>query len=84
MLQQCALVYIRDFARLILIAFVFAVPAAYFAMHQWLQNFAFRLGIQPWTFVLAGAAALIIAQLTISFQAIKAANTNPAETLKFE
>lgn len=74
----------RDFAQLILFAFVFAVPAAYFAMHQWLQNFAFRLGVQPWTFVLAGAAALVIAQLTISFQAIRAANANPADTLKFE
>ncbi len=74
----------RDFARLILFAFMIAVPVAYFAMHQWLQNFAFRLGVQPWTFVLAGAAALLIAQLTISFQAIRAANTNPAVTLKFE
>ncbi len=74
----------RDFARLILFAFMIAVPVAYFAMHQWLQNFAFRLGVQPWTLVLAGAAALLIAQLTISFQAIRAANANPAVTLKFE
>jgi putative ABC transport system permease protein len=74
----------KDFARLIIFAFIFALPLAYYAMHQWLQNFAFRLGIQVWIFLLAGAAALLIAQLTISFQAIKAASSNPADTLKFE
>jgi putative ABC transport system permease protein len=74
----------KDFARLILIAFVFALPAAYYVMHSWLQNFSFRIGIEVWIFLLAGAAALLIAQLTISFQAVKAAGTNPSETLKFE
>jgi len=74
----------KDFARLVLIAFVLALPAAYYIMHSWLQSFAFRISIEVWIFLLAGAAALVIAQLTISFQAVKAASTNPAETLKFE
>jgi putative ABC transport system permease protein len=74
----------KDFARLILIAFVFALPAAYYIIYRWLQNFAFRLGVEVWIFLLAGAAALLIAQLTISFQAVKAAGTDPAATLKFE
>jgi putative ABC transport system permease protein len=74
----------KDFARLILIAFVFALPAAYYIMYSWLRNFAFRIGVEVWIFLLAGAAALLIAQLTISFQAVKAASTDPAATLKFE
>ncbi len=74
----------KDFARLVLLAFIVAVPAAYFAMSRWLQNFAYRAGIQVWIFLLAGMAAVLIAQLTISFQALKAANTDPADALRFE
>ncbi len=74
----------KDFARLILLSFVAAIPVAYFAMTRWLQNFAFRAGIQLWIFLLAGTAAILIAQLTISFQALKAANTDPADALRFE
>jgi putative ABC transport system permease protein len=74
----------KDFARLVLLAFIVAVPVAYFAMSRWLQNFAYRAGIQVWIFLLAGTAAVLIAQLTISFQALKAANTDPAEALRFE
>jgi putative ABC transport system permease protein len=74
----------KDFARLILIAFLVALPAAYAIMQSWLQNFAFRIGIEVWIFLLAGAVALLIAQLTISFQAVKAASADPSETLKFE
>ncbi len=74
----------RDFARLVLLAFVVAIPFAYFAMNRWLQNFAFRAGIQLWIFLLAGAAAVLVAQLTISFQALKAASTDPADALRFE
>jgi putative ABC transport system permease protein len=74
----------KDFAKLVALAFVIAMPLAYYAMTRWLQNFAFRSSVQVWIFILAGAAAVIIAQLTISFQALKAANTDPADALRFE
>jgi putative ABC transport system permease protein len=74
----------KDFAKLVALAFVIATPLAYYAMTRWLQNFAFRSPVQVWIFLLAGLAAVLIAQLTISFQALKAANTDPAEALRFE
>jgi putative ABC transport system permease protein len=74
----------KDFAKLVFVAFCLSLPLAYYAMVQWLQNFSFRAPIQVWIFLLAGAAAFAIAQLTVSFQAIKAANTDPADTLRFE
>ena len=77
-------VVVKDFTKLVLFAFVAAVPISYFVMTKWLQNFAFRTGIQIWIFLLAGLAALIIAQLTTSFQALKAANTHPADAIRIE
>jgi putative ABC transport system permease protein len=74
----------KDFAKLVALAFVIATPLAYFAMTRWLQNFAFRSPVQVWIFLLAGLVAVLIAQLTISFQALKAANTDPADALRFE
>jgi putative ABC transport system permease protein len=74
----------KDFARLVALAFVVAVPISYYAMTRWLQNFAFRSPVQVWIFLLAGTAAVLIAQITISFQALKAANTDPADALRFE
>jgi putative ABC transport system permease protein len=74
----------KDFAKLVALAFVIATPIAYYAMTRWLQNFAFRSPVHVWIFFLAGMAAVFIAQLTISFQALKAANTDPAEALRFE
>ncbi len=74
----------KDFAKLVALAFVIATPIAYYAMNRWLQNFAFRSPVQVWIFLFAGLAAVLIAQLTISFQALKAANTDPANALRFE
>jgi putative ABC transport system permease protein len=74
----------KDFARLVGLAFVIATPIAYYAMTRWLQNFAFRSPVHVWIFLLAGMSAVIIAQLTISVQALKAANTDPARALRFE
>jgi len=74
----------KDFAKLVLFAFIIAVPLSYYVMTQWLQNFAYRTDIQFWIFLLAGMAAVLVAQLTISFQALKAANIHPAEALRFE
>lgn len=74
----------KDFAKLVGLAFVIATPIAYYSMTRWLQNFAFRSPVQVWIFLLAGMAAILIAQLTISFQALKAANADPADALRFE
>jgi putative ABC transport system permease protein len=74
----------RNFARLVLIAFFIAAPAAYFIMQSWLQNFVYRIDIGWWVFALAGGLALFIALLTVSAQAIKAALANPVEALRYE
>jgi putative ABC transport system permease protein len=73
-----------DFLKLVLLAFVIASPVAYYFMHQWLQNFAYRINISWWVFALAGLAAVLIALLTVSFQAIKAAIANPVKSLRTE
>ncbi|UOE46405.1 ABC transporter permease [Mucilaginibacter sp. SMC90] len=71
-----------DFLKLVLIAVVIATPIAWLMMSKYLQNFAYRIDIQWWVFVLAAVMALLIAFITVSFQAIKAAMTNPVESLR--
>jgi putative ABC transport system permease protein len=73
-----------DFMKLTVIASVVAWPVAWFAMNKWLQNFAYRIEIGWWIFALAGGVALLIALLTVSTQAIKAALANPVEALRYE
>jgi putative ABC transport system permease protein len=73
-----------EFAKLVLIANLFAWPIAYYAMNQWLQDFAYRIEIGWWIFALAGGLALLIALLTVSAQALKAALANPVEVLRYE
>ena len=74
----------RDFAVLVVIALVIASPLAYYAMEQWLNDFAYRVAWQPTTFLLAGALTLLIALLTVSWQSAKAALANPTEALRSE
>jgi putative ABC transport system permease protein len=74
----------RDFLKLVGIAFLLAAPLAWYFMGQWLQNFVYRVEMGWWVFVLAGGLALLIALLTISFQSIKAALTNPVRSLRSE
>lgn len=74
----------RDFLKLVLIAFVLALPIGWYAMHHWLQDFAYRIPIRWWVFPLAGAIALLIALCTISFQAVKAAVASPVKNLRTE
>ena len=74
----------RDFVKLVLIAILIASPIAWWTMNKWLQDFSYRIEIQWWIFVVAGISALTIAILTVSTQAIKAANTNPVKTLRDE
>jgi putative ABC transport system permease protein len=74
----------KDFARLVLIAAFIAFPIAWWGMNKWLQSFAYRISIGWWVFVMAGIAALLIALITVSFQAIKAAVANPVKSLRTE
>lgn len=74
----------KDFLLLILIAAVIAVPICWYAMHQWLQSFSYRISINGWIFALTGAAALLLALVTIGLQAARAAMANPAQNLKSE
>ncbi|MCU0325769.1 MAG: ABC transporter permease [Spirosomaceae bacterium] len=72
------------FLKLVLIATFIAVPIAYYAMNRWLQDFNYRINISWWMFALGGFGVTIIALLTVSYQAIKAATMNPAKSLKTE
>ncbi|MFT5166471.1 MAG: putative ABC transport system permease protein [Saprospiraceae bacterium] len=74
----------KDFLKLVLIALLLAMPIAWYLMNEWLQNFAYRVEIQWWIFVVAGITAVGFAFLTVSFQSVKAALANPAESLKTE
>ena len=74
----------RDFLSLVFLAIIIATPLAYYFVHTWLQNFTYRTEIHWWIFVLAGFFAVIIALVTVSFQAIKSAISNPANSLKSE
>jgi putative ABC transport system permease protein len=82
--QQVILLLSKDFTRLVAIAFVIAAPVAYFATNKWLQDFAYRTDLSPAIFVLAGVLALLIAWLTVSYQALKAALANPVDSLRYE
>jgi putative ABC transport system permease protein len=74
----------RDFVKLVVIASVIAFPVAWFAMNKWLQDFTYRIDIRWWMFGLAAIMALLIAVMTISLQAIKAATENPVKSLRTE
>ncbi|HEV8271955.1 MAG TPA: FtsX-like permease family protein, partial [Chitinophagaceae bacterium] len=74
----------KDFMILVCIAIVIAVPLAYWGIHKWLEDFAFRINIGWTAFLIAGAAAILIALITVSFQAIRAAIANPVKSLRTE
>lgn len=73
-----------DFVKMVVIASIIAFPIAWWAMNKWLQGFAYRINLSWWIFVLAAGIALIIALLTVSYQAIKAAVANPVKSLRSE
>lgn len=73
-----------DFLKLVGLAFVIAAPFGWWVMNKWLQDFAYRVSISWWVFLLAGASAMLIALLTVSFQAVKAALMNPLKSLRME
>ncbi len=74
----------REFILLVGLSTVIAAPVAGWGMHQWLQDFAYRTSMPWWIYVLAGVAAIVIALLTVSYQAIRAATANPVESLRVE
>jgi putative ABC transport system permease protein len=74
----------KDFLTLVAVAFVVAIPLAWLIMHSWLQNYAYRININWWVFLVAGMIAVLIAVITISFQAVKAAIANPVKSLRTE
>ena len=74
----------RDFLKLVLIGFVAAVPIAYFVMSRWLEGFAYRIELGPGIFLMAGAMALLVAVITVSYQSVRAARLDPVRTLRYE
>ncbi|GAA4410552.1 ABC transporter permease [Nibrella viscosa] len=74
----------KDFLKLVFIAILIATPIAWYGMEQWLADFPYRVALEWWMFVLAGVLAIVIALLTISFQSVKAALTNPVKSLRAE
>ncbi|KAA2240025.1 FtsX-like permease family protein [Chitinophaga agrisoli] len=74
----------KDFVMLVLIALVIAAPIAWYFMHRWLEGFAYQVSISWWIYVIAGLTAMIIALITVSFQAIKAAVADPVKSLRME
>jgi putative ABC transport system permease protein len=74
----------KEFMKWIIIAFIFAYPLAWFIMNRWLENFAYRINVEWWMFAFTTVAVLTIAFFTISYQVIKAARTNPVDSLRYE
>jgi putative ABC transport system permease protein len=74
----------KDFLKLVAVAIIVATPIAWYVMSKWLQDFAYRISIGWWMFIIAAMVALFIAFVTIGFQAVRAANTNPVKNLRTE
>jgi putative ABC transport system permease protein len=74
----------KDFLKLVLLSILIASPIAWWAMNEWLSEFTYKMSISWWIFVVAGVIAMLIAFITVSFQAIKAAVANPVKSLRTE
>lgn len=79
-----ALLFIREFTARILLASLLAYPLVWYALHQWLQNYPYHIGLNPLVFIAGTLLSLLLTVLTVSFQAVKSAQANPAEVLKYE
>ncbi|MCF7918724.1 MAG: ABC transporter permease [Candidatus Cloacimonetes bacterium] len=82
--RQVILLLTRDFTRWVLISNLIAWPLTWYALSLWLNNFAYKMKLNPLLFIISGSAALLIALLTISFHTLKTANSNPIKSLKYE
>jgi putative ABC transport system permease protein len=74
----------RNFVRWVMVAFLISTPIAWYAMHKWLENYAYKTALSWWIFVVSGLIALLIALITVSWQTWKAATRNPVEALRYE
>ena len=74
----------KDFIKLVVFALLIAFPIAWWVMNKWLQNFAYHINIRWWFFALAGVIAIVISFITVSYQSIKAARSNPVKSLRSE
>jgi ABC-type antimicrobial peptide transport system permease subunit len=83
-LNNIIVIFSKDFIQLIIIAFLIAAPVAWYLMDQWLQDFAYKVGVSWWIFLIAGASSLMVGLLTVSYQAIRSANANPVKSLRTE
>lgn len=83
-LLNITLLMARNFIVLVGVALLIAVPLAWFVASRWLESFAYRVSVQPWIFLLAGAAGILLAFFTVSFHALRVGRKNPSETLKTE
>lgn len=83
-ISQIILLLVSDFTKWVIAAFIIACPIAWYAMHKWIQNFAFKTELSWWVFAVAGIIVLMIALLTVSWQSYKAATRNPVEALRYE
>ena len=75
---------VKSFLKLITLAFIIAAPVVWYLMTHWLEDYAYRIHISWWVFVFTGISVLLVALLTLSFQAIKTAMLNPVEALRTE
>jgi len=82
--SQIIFMLTKDFTKWVMLSNIIAWPLAYFILTKWLENFAFRIGIEWWIFLFAGAIALMIAMIVISYQTIRAATANPVKALRYE
>jgi putative ABC transport system permease protein len=83
-MPQIVFILTKDLTKWIILANIIAWPLAYYYMNKWLQDFAYRIDISLWVFVLSGGIVLIIALTTVSWQAVKAATANPVDSLRYE
>jgi putative ABC transport system permease protein len=82
--NQVLILLTKEFILLVSLAFVISIPVTWWAMHKWLNNFAYRISINWWIFAIGGILAVLIALVTVSLQAIKAALSNPVTSLRSE
>jgi putative ABC transport system permease protein len=73
-----------DYTRWVLVAIILAIPAAWYGMHRWLENFAYKTTIPYWLFILSAILAICVAWLAVGIQTIKASHQNPAKSLRYE
>jgi putative ABC transport system permease protein len=83
-ISEIVLLLSKEFGVWVLLANIIAVPLSYYAMENWLKNFAYRTNINPVIFIISGIAALVIALITVGLHTVKAANANPVKSLKYE